>query len=265
MAKQIQPTEAAVDAALAKARTQLLEGKSSDRKIKLEVTLPVTKKRARIQFTPVAYAKMIALIQGFTTEVAWHGIASKLDDGLFHISDILVYPQTVTGASVRTEEQEYGKWLMDFDDDTFNALRMQGHSHVNMRVSPSGTDTTDQNIILNQMGSGCKFYIFMIWNKKLERNIWIYDLEANLLYDTDDVDISIGQEDTDIETFLAGAKEVVKIPAPAKVVKSAAAQYPPDYGFPGQDDEPWYTGVGGPPTGVRVKQPKGGARKRESG
>ena len=263
MAKQIQPTEAAIDAALEKARTQLLSQKSADGKIKVEVKLPAQDKRARVQFAPVAYAKMLALIQGFATEVAWHGIASKLEDGLFRISDILVYPQSVTGASVRTDEQKYSKWLMDFDDDAFNALRMQGHSHVNMRVAPSGTDVTDQKIILDQMGHKCKFYIFMIWNKKLECNVWIYDLEANLLYETEDVDISIGEGNSDLNAFVTGARAVVEVTPPGKAAAKTivqSAQYPPDYAFPGYDDEP--PGYGRGYQGVAVRTAgKGGKRK----
>jgi len=253
VAKQIKPTEAAIDAALAKAREQLLAGKSADGKLKVEVKLPASEKRVRIQFTPVAYAKMLALIHGFATEVAWHGLVTKVNDGLFRITDILVYPQTVTGATVRTDEQEYTKWLLDHDDETFNALRMQSHSHVNMRTSPSGTDVNDQGIILDQMGSGCKFYIFMIWNKKLERSVWVYDLEANLLYETEDVDVSIGQEDTNLETFLTGAKELVKTTPPPKVI-AAAAQYPRDFDYPGYSDEPPFQGFY--PQGVGVKTAK---------
>jgi len=232
-------TEAAIDAALANAREQLLAQKSADGKIKVEVKLPALEKRARIQFTPVAYAKMLKLIHGFATEVAWHGIVTKLGEGQFRISDILVYPQMVTGATVRTDERVYAAWLLKQDDDTFNNLRMQGHSHVNMKPSPSAQDMTDQGIILHQMGSGCQFYIFMIWNKKLEYSIRIYDLEANLLYETEDIDITIGDEDTDLDAFFAGAKKVVGVTTPgAKTIVKPAAQYPDDYPFPGYDDEP---------------------------
>ena len=78
MAKPIKITATEIDAALAKAREQMQSQKSIDGKIKVEVKLPALDKRARIQFTSVAYAKMLALIQGFATEVAWHGIAWAL-------------------------------------------------------------------------------------------------------------------------------------------------------------------------------------------
>ena len=180
-------------------------------------------------------------------------------EGLFRVSDVLVYPQAVTGATVRTEEQVYGQWLMNLPDETFSNLRSQSHSHVNMKPSPSSQDLIDQGIILDQMGGGCKFYIFMIWNKKLEHFIRIYDLEANLLYETEDVDISLSEEGEDLEAFLSRAKELVEvnIPVKAAVKPAPSAQYPDDYAFPGYEDEP----RGYPGAGVRVV--KGGKSKRE--
>jgi hypothetical protein len=246
MAKQIKPTEAAVDAALAQARKQLLAQKSADGKLKVEVNLPAAEKRVRVQFTPVAYAKMLSLIHEFGTEVAWHGIVIRESMDLFRINDILVYPQGVTGTTVRTNESyaNAGKsaWLMQLDDDTFNALRMQSHSHVNMDAKPSPQDLTDQSIILDQMGSGCDFYIFMVWNKRLEHDIRVYDLEANLLYEDGDVDVSIGENGIDLSGFAAGAKELVKTPAPVK-----QTSFYPQRGYDGlcdypPDDDPWPIG-----------------------
>lgn len=254
MAKQIKPTPEAVDAALSQAREQLLAQKSTDGNLKVEVKLPVSEKRMRVQFAPVAYAKMLALIQGFSTEVGWYGIVTKASDSLYRIKDILVYPQEVTGATIRTDTERHTKWLMERDDETYCALRMQGHSHVHMAAKPSAQDLTDQSIVLDQMGSGCKFYIFMVWNKKLEHDIRVYDLDANLLFEDKDVDLSIGENGANLRSFVADAQSLVKAPskAPAKHAFSYQGQYPPG------DDYPW---TGGP--AVRVV--KGGKKKRESG
>lgn len=64
---------------------------------------------ANVIFTPLAYAKMVKLLEGFETEVAWHGIAKRdsEDDSIFWIEDILVYPQVVTGATVNTDQEKY--------------------------------------------------------------------------------------------------------------------------------------------------------------
>ena len=69
------------------------------------------------------------------------------------ISDILVYPQEVTGSTVTTDQNEYEMWLMKQEDDVFNNIRMQGHSHVNMSTSPSSVDLNLYDGILSQLDS----------------------------------------------------------------------------------------------------------------
>lgn len=166
--------------------------------------------KATIIFTPEAYFKMFVLIQEFSDEVAWHGVAYRdVDDSsIFHITDIIVYPQEVTGSTVNTNQAEYEKWLMELDDETFNNLRMQGHSHVTMAPNPSTVDTTHQEAILNQL-EDTMFYIFMIWNKSLKHNVKIFDLKNNTLYEDSDVDIRIASDKTDYREFVKKAKELV--------------------------------------------------------
>ena len=63
---------------------------------------------------------------------------SKSDSNEFIVEDIFVYPQEVTGSTVTTDQEAYSKWLYELDDDIFNNLRMQSHSHCNMGVSVYG-------------------------------------------------------------------------------------------------------------------------------
>lgn len=163
--------------------------------------------KATVIFDPVAYTKMMRLIDMFSDEVAWHGTVVREDEKVFRITDILVYPQVVTGATVNTDQEAYTEWLYALPDEQFNAVRMQGHSHVNMGVTPSSTDCTHQESILAQLGDE-DYYIFMIWNKKGDRTIKIYDLANNTLYETADVSVKIGDFDGEAE-FEAQAKELV--------------------------------------------------------
>lgn len=160
-----------------------------------------------LRFTPEAYSKMISLVCNFGSEVAWHGVVDRIDTG-FQISDILVYPQKVTGATVNTDQAEYEKWLMDLDDNTFNRLRFQGHSHVNMGVTPSGVDITHQEGIIDRM-KGDDFYIFLIMNKSFRFYYHIIDFANNAEYDTDDVVLTVGNEGQDLLEFLDKAEELV--------------------------------------------------------
>ena len=69
------------------------------------------KDAVEVNFTLEAYHEMCALIDHFSTEVAWHGLVKRLDKTHFQITKILIYPQKVTGATVNTDQEEYTKWL----------------------------------------------------------------------------------------------------------------------------------------------------------
>lgn len=167
--------------------------------------------RASVMFSALAFAKMTMLVQNFTSEVAWHGVAyrDEKEKSKFYITDILVYPQVVTDSTVNTDQDAYQTWLYTHDDEVFNNIRMQGHSHVDFSTTPSGVDTTHQEKILSQIDDDM-FYIFMIWNKKFERNIRIFDMANNTLYETADIDLYIGDEGCDLNAFLKDAKDLVK-------------------------------------------------------
>ena len=64
----------------------------------------VKDRKATVYLTPQAFAKMWALISNFNKEVAWHGLARRMEDETkdeYLIYDILVYPQEVTGTTVK--------------------------------------------------------------------------------------------------------------------------------------------------------------------
>lgn len=181
-----------------------------------------------VRFSKQAQIKQEALIREFTTEVGWHGVAHRdpEDQKVFHIDDIIVFPQEVTGSNVTPDQAAYSRWLMQLPDDQFNFCRYHGHSHVNMGVSPSGTDdrwqadtlkrmrgegmsAEEQRTFVEAMGENA-FYIFMIWNKRGEVNVKVYDLMTNHFYE--DKEVQIRFEDVpDLREFLADAKSKVKM------------------------------------------------------
>lgn len=190
----------------------LQSAKIADGKISYTKTFGYVNRKATIYFTETAWMKMQTLIREFDKEVAWHGIATRGDDPSkdeYFITDILVYPQEVTGATVNTDQEKYEMWLMQHEDDVFNNIRMQGHSHVNMGTTPSSVDTTHQEKILAQLEDDM-FYIFMIWNKRGEKTIKIYDLAKNILFDGTDVTVSVLDDGLGLEAFIRNAKDMVK-------------------------------------------------------
>lgn len=169
-----------------------------------------TKGKAKLDFSEEAWVKMQMLVQEYGTEIAWHGVAHRNGDAEYYISDILVYPQTVTGTKVDMDVDRYSEWLMDnCDDERFDHIYMQGHSHVNMGVTPSGTDLKHQEIILNQL-SDDMFYIFLIWNKKGDKYIRIFDKAINTVFSTEDVEIEIFDGEYFLNEFADESQEMCR-------------------------------------------------------
>ena len=188
-----------------------------DKEIRLSFVLDDTKdhRKAILVFSQKAWIKMYALINNFQSEVEWHGTVERINASSFKINDILIFPHTATGATVTSNQQEYEAWLDSLDDDTFNALRFHGHSHVDMGVTPSGVDETYRNKVLNNFGTPNDqtdlFYIFLIANKKGAINAEIYDLQNNALYDTEEIVIDVESDDDEtLRDFVIEAKETVK-------------------------------------------------------
>lgn len=142
--------------------------------------------KAEVHFSTEAYYKMFALVDECSKEIAWDGVVYRDEENpnVFYVTDIIVYPQMVSGATVDTDDIPYLEWLNGLDDETFNHRRFNGHSHVNMGTTPSATDTTyREQSILNVKD----FFIYGIFNKRKEFNFQIYDVENNIIYDNQDI------------------------------------------------------------------------------
>ncbi len=211
MSKPIYLTQEYIDNMVEEFRQNVADAKMSDGKISFTKSFDYTGEddtKAYVTFMPMAYVKMLALLKHYDSEVAWHGTVRREDEDTFIITDVVVYPQTVTGSTVNTDQEEYQKWMMTLDDDYFNAMRMQGHSHVNFATTPSGVDTNHQQQILAQLKDD-DYYIFMIFNKRLEHTIKIYDYAHNVMYEDKDIVVSVADDNFDIESFIAASDHVV--------------------------------------------------------
>lgn len=212
MSKIVKITQETINSILKEFEQQLRAAKFSDGKLSYSHSFDNIERKAELKFTETAWIKMQSLVREFDKEIAWHGIAKRGDDpekDEYIVSDILIYPQTVSGTTVTTNQEEYQNWLMGLDNDTFNNLRMQGHSHVNMGTTPSAVDTNLYNSILGQLDD-TMFYIFLIWNKRGDKTVKIYDLAKNILFETSDIEVSIIEEEIGVEALLRDAKKKVK-------------------------------------------------------
>jgi|GEM_PF-1698065 len=212
MSKLIKMTPECIEAACKELADALNGGRFADGKINFTKSLATMSRKATLFYTEIAALKKQALVNGYDKEVAWHGVATRGSDpekDEYFITDILVYPQEVTGATVTTDQERYQMWLMNHEDDVFNNIRAQGHSHVNMGITPSGVDTSLYERLLEQLDDDM-FYIFTISNKRGEETVKIYDLQKNVLFETADVTIKVLDDGIGIERLLADSKELVK-------------------------------------------------------
>lgn len=214
MSKIIKITPEHIEQAKIEFDKYLETAKLSDGKIAFNKALGNVDGKASLIFTEMAWLKMQTLVREFSKEIAWHGVAYRGDDPKLNeylVTDILVYPQTVTGTSVDMNETEYANWLVqNIDDDRFFNIHFQAHSHVHMATTPSGVDLNHQEEILNMLDSDEGFYIFAIWNKRNERTVRIFDMKKNIMFENADVTVSILNDGTGLESFLAEAKELVR-------------------------------------------------------
>jgi hypothetical protein len=202
----------------------------------------VAKDKVVILYTQEAYLRMKALVNYFSTEVAWYGLVDKLDDKTYHVYDVKMCKQYVNGAKVDTEDDDAVEFFDSLTDDELNHMHFQAHSHVNMSTGASAVDIQNQNDVVRNMGKK-GFYIFQIWNKKDEISTYLYDLDNNTYYDSKDVIVEVEDSMGTLDDFLAEAEE--------KVIEKKSYPYQWQYQKSGKksdkfenmpDDYPYYGG-----------------------
>jgi hypothetical protein len=131
--------------------------------------------------TTKAYIKMRLLVDKFDKEIGWYGIVNQMPglDNTYVIEDIVVYPQTVSGATCEQDEDRMFEFEMRLTTDQVNHKRFHGHSHVNMATGPSGVDENFYQELLSQVTD---FFIITVTNKRNEYTTRFYDVANNILY-----------------------------------------------------------------------------------
>lgn len=252
MGKIIKMSGSDIEAEVSKFRAAMMGTKVADGKFVYTASFKNDRKASLI-FTEKAYLKMELLIDKWDKEIAWHGVAFRGADESkdeYYITDILVYPQEVTGATVTTDQEKYQMWLYKQEDSVFNNIRFQGHSHVRMAVTPSPTDESLYERLLDMLDD-TMFYIFGIWNKNNARTIRIYDMKKNIFFDNEDVTVSIMEDGTGIQTFLEEATEMVTEKKYTNAYQNGNYGNYGAYGYNGQ-----YGGYGSKPTTPVTPAPK---------
>lgn len=162
-----------------------------------------------IRFTPQAYLRCLEMVKSYSSEIGWYGLIKKLDNHTYQVYDIIVCNQRVSGGRVITDDEDMIEFYETLTDDQAEYLHFQAHSHVNMSTSPSSVDLENQASTVKNMG-GTGFYLFQIWNKSLDINSFLYDLDNNVFYDKNDIEVVVDDDQFgSITEFISSLKDKV--------------------------------------------------------
>lgn len=187
----------------------------------------------KIYILDSAWLKIKMLVKENSGEVAWHCLVEKHTNNRYLIYDVLVFPQEVTGATADGIDGDYEMWVATLPDEQFDFMRCHMHSHVNMGVTPSGTD---ENYYANLMTQVTDYYITMIINKSDSYHLRFYDKENNIVWS--DLEFTICTRDGNTyEAWYESVKENIKTKtynyARSNVVTSKQSSlYDYDWEFP---------------------------------
>jgi len=134
---------------------------------------------------PEARQKMEIYCDLSDGEIGWLGFVEDLGDTGFLIKDVALLKQEVHSTTTEiTPEGLLEFWSKTAPEEQLK-IKLWGHSHVNMGVSPSGQDN-DQ---MEYFKDGNPWFIRLITNKKREYHIDIYDYSNGLQVHMDQSDL----------------------------------------------------------------------------
>lgn len=139
----------------------------------------------QVGITSVALNKMYLYIQECNEEVGWLGTVEKLQSGKhFIIHDVFLFDQNVSSVTTEITPEglaTFAEEILQRPDgmEVWNSMKVWGHSHVNMGISPSGQDDKQ---MLEFSNVGHDYFIRLIGNKKGEMKLDFYDFVTGITY-----------------------------------------------------------------------------------
>lgn len=152
-------------------------------KTKVEQFVKVEEKLPNILISPLAISKMSRIVNYCDDEIGWLASAEQIDEYVYHIKDVFMFEQEVNSITCEITPDglaNFGTEILSKENgmELYEQIRVWGHSHVNMGVSPSGQD--DKQI--TEFSEGHDWFIRIIANKKKEMKIDLFDYKNNLVY-----------------------------------------------------------------------------------
>ena len=155
--------------------------------------------KINIYFAAEAYLKAMSLVQYHRDEIGWNMVIKPYKDG-YKVYDVVVYPQKASPGYIEVDVAKYGLWKDGLTVEQDANLFGHGHSHVSMAVGASAVDARQQYEEIHLKKNG--FWLFQIWNKHGDINSFFYDIDNDLVYDDDKVNLVIEVGDEPIDNFI---------------------------------------------------------------
>lgn len=138
----------------------------------------------RVFISTEAISKMKHFVDKCQDEIGWLGTAYRTKNNII-INDVFLFDQEVHATTTEITPEglsEFAEELLQMGDigiEIWNNLKVWGHSHVNMSVSPSSQD--DKQMLTFKEG-GHDWFIRIIANKKGDMKVDVYDYEVGIIY-----------------------------------------------------------------------------------
>lgn len=134
-----------------------------------------------VMINPIALAKMQLFVNTCDKEVGWLGTVIK-NKNSYVIQDVYLFEQEVASTTTEITPEGLSKFAehiltLENGVEIWNNIRLWGHSHVNMSVSPSGQDDDQMNSFSN---IGNNWFIRIIANKNGDFKVDVYDYEHGI-------------------------------------------------------------------------------------
>lgn len=130
----------------------------------------------RIYISQDALVKMYHFVQECAQEIGWLGTVEQKGRN-YLIKDVFLFDQEVHATTTEITPEglsSFAEELLAKPEGLmiWNSMRMWGHSHVNMGITPSGQDDSQMNEFRN---TGHDSFIRLIANKKGDLKVDLYD------------------------------------------------------------------------------------------
>lgn len=136
----------------------------------------------RVVVMPTALQTMQLIVQLSDKEVGWLGRVREIENILV-LTDIYLFHQEVAHTTCEITAAGLTEFAMELleqpgGDEVYNEVRLWGHSHVNMGVSPSGQDEKQMGVFET---SGHPWFLRCIANKKGDMQFTLFDFDSGII------------------------------------------------------------------------------------